>query len=188
MHASGPEEWVGWLAGFGILAVIVWRAVQAFGAGALPPDPWDEAMAARLEDADLKPLCTRCLCPYEEMDWFCPNCGQAASATTNWMPYLYYLSLGDVLRQGTTGDFPLRWVCKAGYRVTSLIAYGGVTGFMFGLVPSRHVEGGMAALVLMLTVVGIYWRQLADNVQRLRSDHARRTTDADAAVPLGSPN
>jgi hypothetical protein len=188
MHASGPEELVGWLAGFGILAVVVWRAVQAFGTGAPPPDPWDEATAARLEDADLKPVCTRCLCPHEETDWFCPNCGQAASATTNWMPYLYYLSLGDVLRQGTTGDFPPRWVCKAGYRVTSLIAYGGVIGSVYGPISSRHVEVELAALVLVFTLVGIYWRQLANNLQRLRSDHAVRTADADAAVPLGSPN
>lgn len=179
MHASGPEEWVGWLAGFGIVAVVVWRAVQAFGTGALPPDPWDEATAARLEDADLKPLCTRCLCPYEETDWFCPNCGQAASATTNWMPYLYNLSLGDVLRQGTTGDFPPGWICRVGYMLVSLSCYGAwPVGMVVRLLPVL----GPIILIPALTLVALYWRQLARNIRRLRDELDHRATETPMAA------
>jgi hypothetical protein len=185
MHASGPEELVGWLAGLGILVVVVWRAVQASAVGALSPDPWDAATAARLEDADLKPLCTRCLCPHEETDWFCSNCGQAASATTNWMPYLYYLSLGDVLRQGTTGSFPPGWICRVGYMLISLSYYGAWTvGMLVSLLP----VSGPIILIPALAPVALYWRQLARNIRRLRDELDHRATETPTAAGDATAN
>ena len=50
------------------------------------PDPWEAEAEVDPDGPEAQPLCTRCLSPHEENDWFCALCGQAASPMTNWLP------------------------------------------------------------------------------------------------------
>jgi hypothetical protein len=128
-----------------VLGVVVWlvsRFVVWIRDAPVSPDPWDAATEQRLHESDLRPLCTRCLCPHEELDWFCPTCGRATSPYTNFMPFLQNLSEGDVLRHGTSGEIPLTRICIAGYALCALGEY--------------------------LVFAPIYWWRLAQNVRRIR--------------------
>ena len=120
----------------------LWRWIQEAPAH---PDPWDAEAGVDLDAAESRPLCTRCLSPHEETDWFCPQCGKAASPTTNWMPYLDELSLGDVLRHGTDGRIPVKPLTIIGYVVLSLTQY--------------------------LVFAPIYWWRLWRNVERLKQQY-----------------
>ncbi len=159
---------------------MVWCAVRWLIHGKSVPDPWDAATAARLDDPEIKPLCTRCLCPHEETDWFCPNCGMAASPTTNWMPYLNYLSLGDVFRHGTSGDIPLHWTAVLGYILVSSIYYG---GFVVPFIWLSPLLGSLAAIP-GLVFLAFYWRQLAGNIRRHRDEQDHRPTPIEAGTGI----
>lgn len=122
----------------GVVRLFIWLANAP-----VRPDPWDAEAGVDLDAAEARPLCTRCLSPHEETDWFCPQCGKAVSPTTNWMPYLDELSLGDVLRHGTGGDIPLKPTAVIGY-----VLLGGTQYLIFA---------------------PLYWLRLWSNVRRLRA-------------------
>jgi hypothetical protein len=107
------------------------------------PDPWDAEPEIDVNSRDTHPLCTRCLCQLKETDWFCSACGKAASPTTNMMPFLESLSLGDVLRQGTDGPIRKNLLSIAGYMALSMTNY--------------------------LIFAPIYWWRLFRNIRRQRS-------------------
>lgn len=90
---------------------------------AVRPDPWHGDPDVNPDSQEAHPLCTRCLSQLEETDWFCAACGKAAAPTTNMMPFLESLSLGDVLRQGTDGRFRKNPLSVAGYIVLSVTQY-----------------------------------------------------------------
>ncbi len=146
-----PEMKVAALATALMVGVGLVRLAQWLQAKPTSADPWDAETDLKLEEAEARPLCVRCLCPYEETDWFCPQCGRATSPTTNWMPYLDELSMGDVLRHGTGGRIPVKPLTVIGYVVLALTQY-----FIFA---------------------PIYWWQLWQNVRRWR--HDRLTADPD---------
>lgn len=107
------------------------------------PDPWEAEAGVDLDATEARPLCTRCLSPHKETNWFCPQCGKAVCPTTNWMPYLESLSLGDVLRHGTGGDIPLKPTAVIGYVLLGLTQYS--------------------------IFAPLYWLRLWSNVCRLRT-------------------
>ncbi len=116
------------------------------------PDPWDAEPKIDVNSLDARPLCTRCLCQLEETDWFCSDCGKAASPTTNMMPFLDSLSLGDVLRQGTDGRIRTNLLSIAGYMTLAITHY--------------------------LIFAPIYWWRLFRNIRRQRlseENHIERT-------------
>jgi hypothetical protein len=81
-------------------------------------------VSAALEAEDAEPLCTNCLTPHSEDDYFCEKCGAAVGAFTNYMPPACYISMGQVLRIGSSGNFKRSPVVIAGFFVTGLVEYG----------------------------------------------------------------
>jgi hypothetical protein len=87
------------------------------------PDPWGPEVAAALEDPNTTPLCPHCQCPHDNATWFCPECGRSVGEFNNITPYLYLFSLGETLREGTSGRIRKDWVTVVGFVLLSLIEY-----------------------------------------------------------------
>ena len=106
------------VAGFSLWRIILW-----FREGAVRPDPWDEEVQQGLEREDSQPLCQRCLEPYDRENYFCPCCGAPVGTYTNWLPFPYLFSVGDLLRLGTVGEFKHSRVNAAGFLLLSAAEY-----------------------------------------------------------------
>jgi hypothetical protein len=87
------------------------------------PSPWGSDVEEAMRSPDARPLCFRCLEPLEGGPAFCPQCGAATGEYTNWSPYLYLFTVGDILRQGTSGRFRVRPLTVAGFLLFSLLEY-----------------------------------------------------------------
>ena len=72
---------------------------------------------------DATPVCPHCQCPHETTQWFCPEGGRAVGDYNNLSPYLYIFSLGEVLREGTSGHFRKSWFTIAGFLLVSFAEY-----------------------------------------------------------------
>ena len=103
------------LVGSALAVISAWRLLIWFRTAPVRPDPWDESVAAGLEQADSQALCCRCLEPVSEGRHFCEHCGLPFDPCTNLSPYLYVFSLGDALRTGSFGRFATRPLAVAGY-------------------------------------------------------------------------
>lgn len=106
-----------------LIGWLVVRSFRAWLAKPVSPDPWGPEVAEALEQPDATPLCPRCQCPHELNHWFCPECGHSVGDYNNFSPYLYLFSLGEVLRDGTSGRFRKSWLTVTGYLMLSLIEY-----------------------------------------------------------------
>lgn len=107
----------------GLLGWLAIRALRKFLAKPASPDPWGPEVSAALEQADATPICPHCQCPHEATRWFCPECGRAVGDYNNVNPYLYLFSLGEVLREGTSGRVRKSWLTIAGFLVLSAVEY-----------------------------------------------------------------
>jgi hypothetical protein len=94
-----------------------------YGQPPTTPDPWEPSVAKELEDPDCMPVCHRCLAPQEHLDWFCPNCGASVGTYSNFLPFVYIFSEGEVFRNGVNQH--IRWsaLTIAGYFLISLSSY-----------------------------------------------------------------
>lgn len=100
----------------------LWRLLLWFRKP-VPPDPWGPDLAAALELPDATPICPHCQTPHALNRWFCSECGRAVGDFNNVNPYLYLFSLGEVLREGTSGRVRKSWLTVAGYVILSLAEY-----------------------------------------------------------------
>ena len=98
-----PEQLLAILVGVGLAVVFVFRWIRE----AKPaPEPWSHEVEEQIAHPEVQPLCPRCLTPHSDDDWFCSECGLPTSATTNLLPSLYPLSLGDGFRAVAAGYAP----------------------------------------------------------------------------------
>ena len=107
----------------GLCCYGIWVLMRRLFAGPRSPDPWDEAVAAEIEEKDATPLCHRCLTPHGTLANFCPECGATVGKYTNWLPYPYIFSVGHTLRIGTSGEFKRSPLTVIGFFVFSLLEY-----------------------------------------------------------------
>lgn len=117
-------EWTVGLAGAAIVAgYFLWRLWRYWVRLPVTPDPWGQEIAQALESPQASPVCPHCQCPHEPNRWFCPECGRAVGEYNNLNPYLYLFSLGEVLREGTSGRVRRSWLTVTGYILLSLVEY-----------------------------------------------------------------
>jgi hypothetical protein len=84
---------------------VLWFIARKIKDAPKAPDPWDDEIAAALNDENAAPLCIHCLRPYRAHDDFCVRCGAPVGDLTNYMPSAYYVSPGYVLRIGANDNF-----------------------------------------------------------------------------------
>ena len=118
-----PEHTIAMLAVVGITIAVAARLVRWLFAGPVTPDPWGEQISAQIDNFESMPVCHRCLTEHSSIAHFCPQCGAAVGGFNNVMPYEYVFSEGEVLRNGTMANVPLRFPIVAGYLLLSLSAY-----------------------------------------------------------------
>src|SRR5438552_17126222 len=114
---------VGFLGIFALLCYGSWRLMQWFLKGPLSPDPWDEQVATEIAKDETPPLCCRCLTPHDSLAHFCPDCGSAVGPYTNWLPYPYLFSVGQILRTGTSDDYKRSPATIIGFFLLGLVEY-----------------------------------------------------------------
>jgi len=118
-----PELKIGIAAAIGLIVWAIVRAFRAWISKAPSPDPWGAEIARALDGPDATPVCPHCQCPQEPTRWFCAECGRSVGDYNNINPYLYIFSLGEVLREGTSGHIRKSWLTVSGFVVLSLIEY-----------------------------------------------------------------
>ena len=123
MGGDGPGWKIGVLAVVFLGATGVYAFIRWLLTGPRPADPWDEEVAAALESDEAVPLCHRCLTPQSPAADFCPHCGATVGQYTNWLPYPYIFSVGDMLRLGVAGQFHRTVLTVGGFILFSLAEY-----------------------------------------------------------------
>jgi hypothetical protein len=108
-------------------------------------DPWGEQLDQEVNEQGAVSLCHHCLTPQEHNGWFCPRCGATVGPYSNYMPYIYVFSQGEVLRAGVTERLRPSALIILGFMLLSL--------GMFDIV-------GLFALALP-----IYWFFLFQNLR-----------------------
>ena len=114
---------IGVLVAIGIGGVILVRAFKIWFAKPATPDPWGPEVTAAMDEPNATAVCPHCQCPHEVTSWFCSECGRSVGDYNNLNPYLYLFSLGEVLREGTSGRLRKSWLTVAGFIFLSLIEY-----------------------------------------------------------------
>jgi len=123
MELSGAE-WTIAMSGAAVVAgYFIWRLFAGWFRKPAQPDPWGADVAEALDSPDAMPICPHCQTPHALNRWFCPECGRAVGDYNNVNPYLYLFSLGEVLREGTSGRIRKSWLTVAGYLILSLAEY-----------------------------------------------------------------
>ena len=113
----------------GIIAIIVFalyalvQLLKRLTSGPIAPDPWDAETTAKLEDANTRVLCHRCLVPNEPLADFCENCGAPVGKYTNYLPFPQVFSIGHALRVGTEGEYKRSPMAVLGYLLLALAEY-----------------------------------------------------------------
>jgi hypothetical protein len=120
---NSNEYWIGIVAIVAIGGWLAFRLLQRWFSAPVSPDPWGPEVADALDQPDATAVCPHCQCPSERTRWFCPECGRAVGDYNNLNPYLYLFSMGEVLREGTTGRVRKSWLTIVGFVFLSLIEY-----------------------------------------------------------------
>jgi len=121
-YSHYPDVLIGIVAG-SVLFHCLWLFLQRLKVGPTTPDPWDDQVAAAMENDDAVPLCHHCLAPHSAAADFCPECGAAVGEYTNWLPYPYLFSVGHALRIGAFGNFKRSPLTVAGFLALGFIEY-----------------------------------------------------------------
>ena len=155
MVAGNQTELAG-LVFLGLVCLVAYRAVRWVMEAKCTADPWGPEVDEALDRDEAAPLCHHCLTPQHHNGWFCPECGATVGPYSNYLPYVYLFSQGEVLRAGVTERLRHSPLIVLGYLLLSL-------GFFGVLWP------------LFLLWLPVYWVFLTDNL--------RRRDSVDAAQP-----
>jgi len=101
-----------------------WTLARWFWNAPCQPDPWGKEISAELAKDDCTPLCPHCLSPHQLSAEFCPQCGAAVGAYTNWLPFPRLFSVGHTLRIGTGENFKRSPLVIAGFFIFGFTEYG----------------------------------------------------------------
>ena len=100
--ALGNEETLWVLVLLGCCGVVIYLVVHWVMEARPTANPWGTEIEEAVNDEQAVPLCHHCLTPQEHSGWFCPVCGATVGPYSNYMPYIYAFSYGEVLRAGIT--------------------------------------------------------------------------------------
>lgn len=118
--ATDPNLIVGGYAAAGLAVYLFWRLIIWIRDSPVKPDPWESEMTQIIADPETPETCPHCSTPQPPTAWFCEHCGRAVGPYNNLMPYLQIFSEGEVLRNGTSGQFRKRPLILIGYLLLSL--------------------------------------------------------------------
>ena len=104
----------------GLLGVAFYRLVRWLTEGTRTADPWGEEIDKALDQEDAVPVCHHCLTPQQHNGWFCPQCGATVGPYSNYLPFVYIFSQGEVLRAGVTERFRRSPLIVIGFVLLSL--------------------------------------------------------------------
>jgi hypothetical protein len=104
-------------------SVAVYGLIRWIQSAPVRPDPWESETGPPGEEASEHLICPRCLTPHAESRDFCATCGLPVGLCTNLSPYLYIFCLGDALRTGAFGRFPVRLSTIFGYVLLPLCLF-----------------------------------------------------------------
>ena len=121
-HSRYPDVLIGIVA-VSVLYYCLGLFLQRLRVSPTTPDPWDDQVAAAIENDDAVPLCHHCLAPHSAAADFCPECGAAVGEYTNLLPYPYLFSVGHALRIGAFGNFKRSPLTVAGFLALGFIEY-----------------------------------------------------------------
>jgi hypothetical protein len=105
-------------------AAAIYGLIHWIQSAQVRPDPWPESSQPPGESAEELTVCPRCLTPHSTDRDFCETCGLPVGVCTNLSPYLYLFSVGDGLRTGAFGKFPIRVSTLLGYVLVPLCVLG----------------------------------------------------------------
>jgi hypothetical protein len=104
----------------GLCCVSLYRMILWVKEAPRTADPWEKETDEAINGDEALPLCVHCLTPQEHNGWFCPNCGATVGPFSNYMPFVYVFSAGEVLRAGVTEHMRSNWVIRMGYILISI--------------------------------------------------------------------
>jgi hypothetical protein len=111
--------------------VAVYGLIRWIQSAQVRPDPWESELAQQPDEMAENAICPRCLAPNATGQDFCANCGLPVGACTNLSPYLYLFSLGDALRTGAFGRFPIRLSTIFGYLLLPICVFAPLAPFFW---------------------------------------------------------
>jgi hypothetical protein len=181
---EGERQLLQWVA-LGAIVMAVRQFVLWIRDAQPRPDPWGAELETALQNEDIPLTCPHCSATHTEADYFCPGCGKSVGVYSNYSPYLYIFTLGDIMRRGTGEPFRVNWLTIGGYIFMSLQYFSvlSLAGGLFWLAElgkaaastSAWVVVPMTLLYVLSMVLAavciwlpvVYCYQLAQNVRRL---------------------
>jgi len=118
--ALDKEVTVAVLAILAICGVAIYRFVLWIKEAPRTNDPWGKETEEAVNQEEAVALCHHCLTPQKHNGWFCPECGATVGPYSNYMPYIYIFSQGEVLRAGVTERIRRSWLVTTGFVLISL--------------------------------------------------------------------
>lgn len=115
-----PEETVAAVAILALAAVGVYRCFRWIMEAPRTADPWGRETDEAVNSQEAVPVCHHCLTPQQHNGWFCPECGATVGPYSNYMPYIYVFSQGEVLRAGVGERLRRSPIITVGYILLSL--------------------------------------------------------------------
>ena len=153
------------LAGFGV--ALCWRIFLWIRDCPVHPDPWEKEFTVQVDAPEAVQVCPHCLTEQTARDYFCPKCGAATGPYNNLMPWVYVFSAGEVLRNGTSGNFRVNFLTLTGYAIIPL-AFSVFLFFAMGhYLWHRSILDYIVLGYLIITPLYVF--QLFKNLKRLKS-------------------
>lgn len=160
MRELSPSELTIGVTGLAVLAGFAfWRLLLWIKNSPVHPNPWDDATEEGMQQPDALPVCHHCLTQVPPGQWFCETCGCAVGPYNNWMPYLQWFSVGEVLRNASTARMRPNFLTLGGYAL--MTCWNLVTLPLFLL--TRPTDFEVIYMFLSITVLLIFWRLLFKN-------------------------
>jgi hypothetical protein len=103
------------------LFVVVYRIIIWVMDAPRTADPWGPEIDELLAKDETLALCDNCLAPQEHNGWFCPECGCTVGPYSNYLPYVYLFSQGELLRSGTMKPIRKKPIILLGYLLSSFM-------------------------------------------------------------------
>jgi hypothetical protein len=114
-NIGDPNRVIGALAVAGLAMVALWRLLVWVRNAPLTPDPWDAETERQVHEPDAVEVCHHCFSPQPRDAWFCQKCGTIVGPCSNFLPFVYIFSVGEVFRNGVNNRLRASPLIIAGY-------------------------------------------------------------------------
>ena len=141
---AGKEQALVALVILGMVVVALYRLVLWLMAAKRTANPWGDEVSQALDQEDAVPLCHHCLTPQQHDGWFCPECGATVGPYSNYLPFVYVFSEGEVVRAGVTERIRRSPLIVVGLVLTSL-AMCAVAAPFYWFFLFKHMHHGDSA-------------------------------------------